>query len=110
MPSVRLILPLDSSEKTRLGGKTTAQIFGSAGESNLLTGTDLDDQIYGQSGSDTLYGLTGNDSLFRGSGFDDARQIQVDRDGGGDTVDQAVLVDGVSAASLMPATDFLWLT
>ena len=52
-------------------------------------------------------------AAFSGGGNSEARfagprQIQVDQDGDG-SVDQAFLVDGVTAANLLTATDFLWL-
>ncbi len=52
-------------------------------------------------------------AAFSGGGNSEARyagprQIQVDQDGDGVT-DQAFLVDGVTAANLLTATDFVWL-
>ncbi len=52
-------------------------------------------------------------AAFSGGGNSEARyagprQIQVDQDGDG-AVDQAFLMDGVTAANLLTATDFLWL-
>ena len=39
--------------------------------------------------------------------YDGPRQIQVDQDGDGN-VDQAFLIDGVTNAGLLTATDFVW--
>ena len=40
--------------------------------------------------------------------FDGARQVQVDQDGDG-SADINFLVNGVTAANLLTATDFVWL-
>lgn len=45
--------------------------LGSRGN-DILTGTNLDESLYGRVGNDTLQGLGGNDILFGGSGIDTA--------------------------------------
>lgn len=60
------------------------------------------DTFYGNTGNNTVVGGTGDDSLFGGSGVDTLF-------GGDGNVDQAFLIDGVTVANLLTATDFVWL-
>lgn len=71
----RSLLGIDTSYATHTTGVT---VNGTAGEDNLLTGTeanlvyagDGDDMVYGEQGDDKIYGENGNDRLYGGTGND----------------------------------------
>ncbi len=79
----------------------------------LVNGANSEDKLVFTTGLETGSFAYIGGAAFSGSGNSEARfagprQIQVDQDGDG-AVDQAFLVDGVTVANLLTATDFVWL-
>ncbi len=70
---------------------------GSTGATGLETGS------FAYIGAAAFSGAGNSEARFAGP-----RQIQVDADGDG-SVDQAFLVDGVTAANLLTSSDSVWL-
>ncbi|MEQ8651519.1 MAG: calcium-binding protein, partial [Kiloniellales bacterium] len=73
------------------------------GADKLVFATGLEAGNFAYLGAAAFSGGGNSEARFAGP-----RQIEVDQDGDG-AVDQAFLVDGVTAANLLTATDFVWL-
>ncbi len=73
------------------------------GEDKLVFATGLEVGSFTYIEANTFSGSGDSEARYAGT-----RQVQVDQDGDG-AVDQAFLVDGVTAANLLTAADFVWL-
>ncbi|MEQ8653772.1 MAG: hypothetical protein RIC87_15020, partial [Kiloniellales bacterium] len=78
-------------------------VNGANGEDKLVFATGLETGSFAYIGAAAFSG--GGNSVAR---FVGVRQIEVDQDGDG-TSDNAFLVDGVTNAGQLTATDFVWL-
>ncbi|MEQ8654720.1 MAG: hypothetical protein RIC87_19805, partial [Kiloniellales bacterium] len=78
-------------------------VNGANGEDKLVFATGLETGSFAYIGAAAVSG--GGNSEAR---YDGVRQVQVDQDGDG-TTDQAFLINGLTGANLLTATDFVWL-
>ncbi len=76
---------------------------GSNGEDKIVYASGLEVGTFDYIRSDPF--SAGGNSEAR---YDGPRRVQVDQDGDG-AADQAFLIDGLTAANLLTATDFVWL-
>ncbi len=76
---------------------------GANGEDKIVFNTGLETGSFAYIGGAAFSASGNSEARFAGP-----RQLQVDQDGDG-TTDQAILIDGVTAANLLTATDFVWL-